>query len=69
MSCYSFFFHTIPIILNSTSIVILGVWFRKLSNRIDAIENATYIRDWLQAIQDGESASDLAYMKQKGFLK
>jgi len=69
MSWHSFLAHTIPIILNSTSIVILGVWFRRLSNRIDAIENAAYIRQWLESIQSGESLSDLAYMKEKGFLK
>ncbi len=69
MNWCHFLSHTVPIILNSISIVILGVWFRRISNRLDAIENVFYIRQWLQSIQDGESMSDLAYMKEKGFLK
>lgn len=69
MNWWHFLSHTVPIIFNSVTIIILGVWFRRLSNRIDSIENAAYIRQWLQSIQDGESVSDLAYMKEKGFLK
>ncbi len=69
MSWYPFLSHTIPIVLNSASIIMLTLWYRKLEKRLKDIENALYIRQWLQAIQDGESPSDLAYMREKGFLR
>ena len=54
---------------NTIWIVALMRRYLKLSGRVKAIESVVYLREWLQAVEDGESPSDMAYMKQKGFLK
>lgn len=60
----------------SFSILCLGItciiqtfWLRGLSKRLSMIEHASFLRAWLEAIEDNESLSDMAYMKEKGFLK
>lgn len=64
-----FFTVTLPILsLGITSI--MQTWqIHKLSERIRDIQNALALREWLDAINRGESPSDMAYMREKGFLK
>jgi hypothetical protein len=63
------FWYLLTISSLSASVMILAVWCRDLSNRISKIENIIFIRGWLDSVEKGESFSDLAYMKEKGFLK
>lgn len=56
-------------ILNSVAIMFLAWWLRQTNRRINDLENVNHIKAWLKAIEDGESPSDLAYMREKGFLK
>lgn len=69
MNWFYFFSHTLPIIMNSFSIILIAFWLRNLSQRMMMIEHASYLRAWIESIEDGESLSDMAYMKEKGFLK
>ena len=56
-------------ILNSVAIMFLAWWVRQTNRRINDLENIQHTKAWLKAIEDGESPSDLAYMREKGFLK
>lgn len=49
--------------------IIQTFWIARLSDRIREIQNAMFLKDWIKALEDGESLSDIAYMKEKGFLK
>ena len=49
--------------------IIQSFWLSRLSRRIRMLEHASFLRGWLQAVEDGEILSDMAYMKEKGFLK
>lgn len=62
-------YQIIPIILLSFNCVALAYWISKLQERIFRLEQTLELRDWLGAISSGETLSDLAYMKEKGFLK
>ncbi len=62
-------FNAVCIAVNAWFIVYLMRRSIDINGRLRAIEHVHYIREWLKAIEDGESTSDLAYMKQKGFLK
>jgi len=64
-----FFTVTLPILsLGITSI--MQTWqIHKLSERIRDIQNALALREWIDAINNGESASDIAYLREKGILK
>ena len=62
-------FNAVGVAANAWFIVYLMKKSINLSARIQAIEHAHYMREWLSAIESGESPSDMAYMKQKGFLK
>lgn len=64
-----FFFVTLPIAcLGITSI--MQTWqISKLSDRIREVQHALFLKQWLDAIDRGESPSDMAYMHEKGFLK
>lgn len=63
------FFQCLPwIFLSGTSMI--QTWhIRKLTQRIANLEYTHTLKDWTEAINQGESLSDLAYMKQKGFLR
>jgi len=65
----SAFWYLLTISSLSASVIILAVWCRDLSKRMSKIENIIFIRGWLESVERGESFSDLAYMKEKGFLK
>ena len=49
--------------------IIQSIWLRDHAKRISKLEQIIFIRKWLEAAENGESFSDLAYMKEKGFLK
>lgn len=53
----------------AVSNMLLAYWCRDLAKRLSKIEHVIFMRDWLESIEKGESCSDLAYMKEKGFLK
>jgi hypothetical protein len=60
---------SISLLFVSISLIIQAIWLRDLSKRMGKIENIIFIRGWLESVERGESYSDLAYMKEKGFLK
>jgi hypothetical protein len=57
------------IVCLSITCILQAWWLSKLASRVTQLEHATFLRDWLKVIEDGESMSDMAYMKEKGFLK
>lgn len=57
------------VILNSISIIFLAWWLNKTNGRITDLEHAIRMKHWVEAINNGESPSDLAYMLEKGYLK
>ncbi len=59
----------VSIVFTNISLVLMAWQCRKLTKRIATIEQVSYLRDWIKSIEDGESLSDIAYMKEKGFLK
>jgi len=61
--------HQAGIILNSIAIIILAWWLRKTNGRITDLEHALRMKHWVEAVNNGESPSDLAYMLEKGYLK
>lgn len=61
--------HFLGVILNSMAIIYIGCWGRKMSQRVTALETVYYTKQWLSAIEAGESPSDMAYMRERGFLK
>lgn len=63
------FWQCFPIMLLSINCIGLAWWISKVSDRVATLEHALRMRDWLDAINSGESPSDLAYMLQKGYLK
>jgi hypothetical protein len=63
------FWQCFPIMLLSINCIGLAWWISKVSDRVATLEQALRMRDWLDAINSGESPSDLAYMLQKGYLK
>ncbi len=65
----SFFQHLVPIALLAIANMIHTVHIVRLKHRITRLENVNATKDWIKAIEDGESLSDLSYMKQDGFLK
>jgi hypothetical protein len=64
-----FFIVTLPIMFLGITSIIQTFWIARLSDRIREIQNAMFLKDWIKALEDGESLSDIAYMKEKGFLK
>lgn len=64
-----FFSVTIPIILLAATSIIQTWWIARLSDHIREIEGALFLRQWIDAVNSGESVSDMAYMREKGFLK
>lgn len=66
MSCIGINF---GVIINSLSIMFIAWWLGQIGARVTNIEQAEHTKAWLKAIEDGESLSDIAYMKEKGFLK
>lgn len=64
-----FFVVTLPIIFLGITNIIQTFWIARLSDRIRETQNAMFLKDWIKALEDGESLSDIAYMKEKGFLK
>jgi len=54
---------------NTVWVISLMKKYYKLNRRVTALEEVHFIRQWLKAIEEGESMSDMSYMKQKGFLK
>jgi hypothetical protein len=63
------FFECLPIMLLSINCIGLSYWISKLSSRISDLERALKLKEWIEAISNGESPSDLAYMQERGFLK
>jgi hypothetical protein len=63
------FFEALPSILLSIAVVSQARWISNLSGRINKLERVNATKQWLDAIESGESPSDLAYMREKGFLK
>ena len=63
------FFACLPTIMLAINSVFLAYWINKLSSRITNLEHKLNIKEWLEAIENGESPSDMAYLFQKGFLK
>lgn len=63
------FFQCLPIILLAFNGMFLAYWISRVSSRVATLEHALRMRDWLDAINSGESPSDLAYMLDKGYLK
>ena len=63
------FWQCFPIMLLSINCIGLAWWISKVSDRVATLEQALRMRDWLDAINSGESPSDLAYMLQKGYFK
>lgn len=63
------FFQCLPWIFLSVASMIQTLYIRKLSERISDLEHTLTLKDWTEAINRGESLSDIAYMQQKGFLK
>lgn len=51
------------------STIIQAFMIRSLTKRVNLIEKICHLRLWLDAIEKGESPSDMAYMKEKGYLK
>lgn len=66
---WHFILFTTPVItLAATSM--LQTWqIVKLSEKINEINRAVHLKNWIEAINNGESPSDIAYMREKGFLK
>lgn len=60
---------SLSITLLSICVIIQSYWMAQLSKRILKLETVQVFKDWLSAIEAGESPSDLAYMREKGFLK
>ena len=63
------FFTCLPWIFLSATSMIQTWYIKKLSERIDDLEHATRMKNWIEAINNGESPSDMAYMREKGYLK
>lgn len=63
------FWTAFSIIWLSVTCIIQSIWLRDHGKRIAKLEQIIFIRKWLEAVESGESFSDLAYMKEKGFLK
>ena len=64
-----FFFVTLPIVFLGATSIIQTWWISRLSDRIREIQTALFLKDWIEAINNGESPSDIAYMREKGFIK
>lgn len=63
------FFQCLPLILLSFNGMFLAYWISKVSSRLTDLEHALRMKDWIEAINCGESPSDMAYMFEKGYLK
>lgn len=63
------FFQCLPWIFLSAASMIQTWYIKKLSERIGDLEYTLTLKDWTEAINRGESLSDIAYLKQKGFIR
>ena len=63
------FLLNISLIITNISIVIVAFQIRGVLKRLRTLEQVEFTRVWIKALEDGESLSDIAYMKEKGFLK
>lgn len=59
----------IALVITNISIVIVVFQLRGVLKRLRTLEQVEFTRVWIKALEDGESLSDMAYMKEKGFLK
>lgn len=65
----SFVQHLVPIALLAIANMIHTVHIVRLRDRITKLENVHTTKEWIEAIENGTSLSDLSYMKQDGLLK
>lgn len=63
------FWQCLPVMLLAINSMGLSYWISKVSSRLNNLEHALKMKDWLEAINNGESPSDMAYMLQKGFIR
>jgi len=63
------FWQCFPIMLLSINCMGLAWWICKVSSRLTDLEHAIKMKEWIEAISNGESPSDMAYMLEKGYLK
>jgi hypothetical protein len=64
---YEIFF-SLGMLCIGISTMLQAFLLRHLFKRIEKFEKTLFLRAWLEAVEKGESVSDLAYMKEKGFL-
>lgn len=63
------FFQSLPIILLAFNGMFLAYWISKVSSRLTDLERSIHMKYWIEAINSGESPSDMAYMLEKVYLK
>lgn len=63
------FFECLPVMLLSINCIGLSYWISRLSSRVSELERTLKLKQWIEAINSGESLSDMAYMQEKGFLR
>jgi hypothetical protein len=63
------FFQCLPIMILAINCMGLAYWISKISSRLNNLEHALKMKDWIEAISNGESPSDMDYIFQKGFIK